>query len=311
MNTFPLRCCLQLLAIAVLVIAPARAQLIVGTSGGVAAFDLTTGAPISSFHWTLPGSPFPATVKTLTVFGNRLYVAYQPLTSGTMTIGLYDATTGAVLNASFGSISASGSPPLMAATADYLLVATPSAAIRKFDAATGAVLSVNLLGGAPIHMTSLLADGSTLFTGESFADVVTEHDIATGGAIGPSFTMPGLVPKDPKGLAFWRNNRLLVSNGNQVSAFSLLTGAMVFPAFPSMTADTKGSLAVVGDTLYMGSTSTGTVSTYDLIHGRYIDTRFANVGFGSVAAMAIATPEPSAAVLLAGAAFPLLFQRRR
>ena len=78
-----------------------------------------------------------------------------------------------------------------------------------------------------------------------------------------------------------------------------------------MTADTKGSLAVVGDTLYMGSTSTGTVSTYDLIHGRYIDTRFANVGFGSVAAMAIATPEPSAAVLLAGAAFPLLFQRRR
>ena len=281
-------------------------QLIVGSSGNVGSFDLTTGTSISSFHWGPPGAPRPVSVKSLTVFGNSLYVAYTPFGSSTITIGVYDATTGAVINANFASVnpSVSGSAPVMAATADTLLVVNFGTLIRKFDAVTGAVLNTSLLGGA-LSITGLMAAQNTLFVGDSGGTVVTEYDIATGAANGLSFDS-GL--STPLGMAIWRNY-LLVSNASRVSMYNLTTGALVTSTLPNMSLF-SGSLAVRDDTLYMGQTVNGLVSTYDLAHGRPLNSSFAGVPSG-VTGLGIAAPEPTAALLLAGAAFPLLLRRRR
>jgi WD40 repeat protein len=142
--------------------------------GQINKYDATTGAPISvPFIQGFPSTALQVP-EGLLISGNILYVA----DSIGNTIGEYDATTGAVINASFISTGLSY-PSQLALLGNHLFVSNVhSGTIGEYDATTGATINASLISGlnspvglvvvAPLYSAQVQqpinADGSGVFT---------------------------------------------------------------------------------------------------------------------------------------------------
>jgi WD40 repeat protein len=113
-------------------------QELFGTFGEINVYNATTGAPLASpLVSGLLNSP-----AGLAISGNMLFEAN--FYGGN--IGKYDATTGAVINASF--ISGLSNPTQLAVLGNYLFVTNyGNGTIGEYDATTGATINASLISG--------------------------------------------------------------------------------------------------------------------------------------------------------------------
>jgi glucose/arabinose dehydrogenase len=111
--------------------------------------------------------------------------------SGAGTVGKYDATTGAPINASF--ITGLNDPVGLALRGDKLFVANSGAGtVGEYDAKTGGAINVSFITGlnGPAGLALL---GDKLFVANSGANTVGKYDAKTGAPINANF-IPGFAP---------------------------------------------------------------------------------------------------------------------
>jgi len=126
-------------------------------SNTVPEFSATTGAPVNNNFFTTSGSSYPT---ELAVSGNNLFVLSDTTTvnqmgtvNQTFTIGKYNATTGAVINANFITITGLNNAFGLAVSGNNLFVVTSITSASKIDtvseynATTGALMNANFITG--------------------------------------------------------------------------------------------------------------------------------------------------------------------
>jgi hypothetical protein len=222
--------------------------------------------------------------------GNNLLVANY--TSGT--VGEYDATTGAAINANF--ITGRNSSFGLALSGNNLFVSdTQIKTVGEYNATTGAVINANFITGltGPV---GLALSGNNLFVSNYNAGTVGEYDATTGAAINASF-MTGLT--GPFGLALSSNN-LFVSNYNAgtVGEYDATTGAVINANLITGLSIPEG-LALSDNNLFVVNNGSGTVGEYNATTGAAINANLIT-GLNNPTGLAVASvPEPSTLAMIA------------
>ena len=188
---------------------------------GVGRYDVTTGAPATG--WTSPGvMHFP---YGLAVSGNRLYISNYD----TNTVGVYNATTGAVLTTSL--ISGLSGPVGLAILGNLLYVTNnDTSKVGLYDAITGATINANFITGLNEPFGLAVSDLSLYVaeSGNNYASngTVRKYDATTGLPSAGWNSPSGL--NLPEGLAV-ADNRVYVANwlGFTVDAFDATSGAAI------------------------------------------------------------------------------------
>ena len=139
------------------------------------------------------------------------------MNSGAGTIGEYDATTGATINASL--VSGLSSPRGIAVSGGNLFVVNGSAGtIGEYNATTGATVNASLVSGL-IFPEGIAVSGGNLFVANLSTNTIGEYNATTGamvnaslvsGLSGPEFIDVGAVP-EPATLALLTAGTLLCS----------------------------------------------------------------------------------------------------
>jgi hypothetical protein len=200
-----------------------------GTSSGatidgtVGAYNATTGAAINADLITgISGA------TGLAVIGNMLFVSDQTSSSSSSTfvagtVGEYNATTGAVINADF--ITGLSSPERLALSGNTLFVVSGDVGPNAFT-----VGAYNATTGAPLYSftapdpTGLAVSGNTLFLANYVGGTVGEYNASTGAVINADF-ITGL--SRPEGLAVLGNDLFVAEYGSGVGEYSATTGAAI------------------------------------------------------------------------------------
>jgi DNA-binding beta-propeller fold protein YncE len=177
--------------------------------------------------------------------------------------------------------TAFAAPPAQAA--QFVLVATNDTVVRKYDAVTGAALSVPFfsLPGSGFH--PMVVDQSNhLFVAGSAGSggVVAEFDAVTGATLNAQFIrVSGL---NPLAIALDRNNHLFLADyaTNTIGEYDATTGATINRNFiqglsgpGGMAVDSQNHLFVSNGT-YGGDTQT--IGKYDATTGATINAAFIN-----------------------------------
>jgi PQQ-like domain/PEP-CTERM motif len=178
-----------------LFVANANGNLAVGE------YDATTGAPINA-NFITPSAQL-GNPTALALSGNDLFVAhYQQAVGanfGLGSIGEYDATTGAVINASL--IQGLKGPVAMAVFGNSLYVVTSgytavgAGGVGQYNLTTGAAINANFITG--LNPSGLAFSGNDLFLSSFSGNTVGEYNATTGTAINANF-IKGLI--SPEGL---------------------------------------------------------------------------------------------------------------
>lgn len=152
--------------------------LYVSESYAVRSYNATTGATIATF--TTPRGLEQA--GCLAVLGNRLYIAtWGTGLEGKGMVGVYDATTGAPIQANL--ISGIYQPYGVAVSGDRLYVSNySSGTVSVYDATTGAVIQASLISGLNLP-TGLAISGTHLYVACHTIGTVGEFDATTGAPI--------------------------------------------------------------------------------------------------------------------------------
>ena len=211
-------------------------HLFVTSLRGVVEYNAATGTPIDFI--VTPQQ----TSTAIAVSGNQLFVAGDVGTaSGSGTVGEYDASTGATINAFF----ITGLNRFyygLALSGNTLFVANLDGGggrVGAYDAATGAPINADFITGLN-DPVGLALSGNHLFVANFAGSTVGEYDASTGAAINARF-ISGL--SEPFGLAL-SDNTLFVSNRltNTVGAYDATTGAPINADFITGLNDPVGLL---------------------------------------------------------------------
>jgi hypothetical protein len=193
------------------------------------------------------------------------------------TVGEYDATTGAAINANF--ITGLSAPVGLALSGNTLFVANNgSGTVGEYNATTGAAINANFITGLS-NPTGLALSGNTLFVANQTSNTVGEYNATTGAAINASF-ITGLSHTFNLALS---GNTLFVGNGDSgpnldtVGEYNATTGAAINATFLPLFDPT--GIAVSGNTLFVsnydaGTPGGGTVGEYNATTGAVINANF-------------------------------------
>jgi hypothetical protein len=215
-------------------------------------FRILALAVIACAVWSLPGEAFA-----------QLYVGQ----SGS--IGEYDASTGAAINADF--ITGSNVASAHLTLSNGLLYGSTGFNVNVYDFATGAVVHNNFIAGGPI-IQGVAVSGNTLFAANQVNNSVGAYDPSTGATINVNFL--GAVPQ-PLGLTL-SGNTLYVTDtypGAGVGTYNATTGAAINPAFISSSSGhlaVPRGMAIVGNDLYVVSSNVG-VGVFNATTGAVIN----------------------------------------
>jgi hypothetical protein len=196
----------------------------------------------------------------------QLYVSE----SGNNTVGEYNATTGAPINANL--ITGLSEPAGIALSGNNLFVVngvttvvTPGQAnlcsVGEYDATTGAAINANLITvGSP---WGIALSGNNLFVPSIAGGTVGEYNATTGATINPTF-ITVRIPAFPNVLAV-SGNTLFVANviGNNfaVSVYNATTGAVIKANFITGLTAFLGFAVVPGAATPTPPAATGPVIT--------------------------------------------------
>ena len=309
-NSRPLRSalCTLLLGIAALSAMPrsASGQLYIGQANGtVSEYDVSTNPATlinANLIQGLVGAVSP--LSFLVVSGNTLFVANGA------TVGAYNATSGAVINANL--ITGFGAPPIpLAVSGNTLFVSAeligsePSPGVYSYDATTGAAINITEVGlvmtvagtatvtfaqpfsqipnvtvGSPLVGVTVVSETTTGFVVNTVdpttglpvnATVFWTATGGTGGITGLSTFAPELTASG--------NTLFVQSDSTVVGAYDATTGAAINPGLITFTGTAPSALAVSGNTLFAlfvaNNTSVGnntsTVGAYDATTGAAIN----------------------------------------
>jgi len=177
----------------------------------------------------------------LSVSASTVYV------SGDGGIGVYDGTTGAPVNSNF--IAFAGFPSSMALSDNVLFVAnSDSGSVETYDATTGALLTRNFITTLSGFNVLTVSDNTLFVSNEG---TVGTYNAITGAAINANL-ITGLT--GITGIAV-SNDMIFVSStaGRAiVGAYNRTTGAAIDANFISIDGNCSDSLALAGNTLFVG-----------------------------------------------------------
>jgi WD40 repeat protein len=233
----------------------------------------------------------------IAVSGNTLFVANA--SSGT--IGTYNATTGAPINANF-IVGASGGLAVSGNTLFVVAGGGPSAgtgAVGKYNASTGAAVKANFITGLTAPRT-VAVSGNMLFVtcnasgplGSVLPGIVSAYNAATGAVINANFIM-GL--SNPQGLAVSGNNLFVAdADWNTIGKYDAMTGAAINANFITgvrpdgvIQLNVPMGIAVSGNELFVANNiANGTVGKYNATTGASIDRNFVS-GLDGPAGLAV------------------------
>jgi WD40 repeat protein len=220
----------------------------------------------------------------MAVSGYTLFVA----NTANGTIGSYNATTGAPINANFITGASGG----IAVSGNTLFVAGGGASagtgtIGEYDASTGTTINAKFITGLTAPRT-VAVSGNTLFVtcnssgppGSILTGIVSAYNATTGEVIKANF-ITGL--RNPEGLAVSGNN-LFVADADRdtISEYDATTGAVINADFiTGVRADgviqfsVPIGIAVSGNDLFVtNNVANGMVGKYNATTGALIDANF-------------------------------------
>lgn len=168
---------------------------------------------------------FLGSLLTAAAYG-QIYVA----NFGTGTIGKYDATTGAAINASL--VSGLNGPIGIALSGGHLYVANSGAGtIGEYDAATGATMNASLVSGL-YYPWGIAVSGGNIFVTFPYSNIgVGKYDATTGATVN-AFSWYSSVVQSPTAIAVSGGN-LFVGGGSGgqfnavIGKYNATTGAVV------------------------------------------------------------------------------------
>ncbi len=211
----------------------------------------------------------------------QIYVS-QEVSSSTGTVGEYDATTGAVINANL--ITGVIHPAGLVLSGNTLFVASAVAnggSVGTYDATTGAVINTNFIstGVNQVNQPFALAlSGNTLFVSDA-GERITTYNATTGSPFTTVFNplISGLA--NPYNLALSGNNLYVSQNlggSSLIGEYNATTGATINANFITTTPVGAFGLALSGNHLFVSSgqdLGTG-VAEYDATTGAVINASF-------------------------------------
>jgi PKD domain len=196
----------------------------------------------------------------------QLYVGQSP----PGTVGEYNATSGAAINASF--ITGLNDPAAFAFSGNTLFVLDYNiGTVGEYSATTGAVINANFITLGAQNPAGLALSGNNLFVGNEGNNTVGEYNATTGAVINPNF-ITGL---DRPAFLLLSGNNLFVTNYNNgtVGEYDATTGAAINANFITGLNNPWG-LALSGNNLFVSNHSGNTVGEYDATTGAVINANF-------------------------------------
>jgi hypothetical protein len=252
---------LLMAAVFVSTASPAYAQVYVGSERkGVSAYHTATGEVINSDLVVMDRGADP---YALMIAGNTLYVGDA---SG-RTVGTYDATTGAPINATL--ITGLSSPRGLLLFGSDILVADGSR-VGRYRASNGSAVNVAFITGVS-RVVAIVLSGNTLYVAQDGVNRVGTFNATTGAPINPSF-ITGL--STPQGMEI-HGNSIFVANwlGGTVAKYDATTGKAVNVNFITGLSGPI-PLRVWRDTLYVLDYVNRTLGKYDPVTGAAINASF-------------------------------------
>jgi WD40 repeat protein len=175
------------------------------------------------------------------------------------TVGEYNATTGATINANFITGLSDALGLALSGDGTALFVTNPgNNTVGEYNATTGAAINANFITGLsnssglalsddPLGL-ALSGDGTALFVANTGNNTVGKYNATTGAAINAKF-ITGL--SAPWGIALSGNNLFIANSGstignNTVSEYNAITGAAINANF--ITGLTQPTLLALGRT---------------------------------------------------------------
>jgi hypothetical protein len=286
-----------------------RGQIIYGysnnggpTQGTVALYDGNSGATLNPSFVTGLNTP-----RGIALAGNDLYV----VNNGSSSIGEYNATTGATINASLvpDTGMSLGGPRGIAVFGGHLFV-TNSVGIAEYDATTGATINSSFVSGLTDPRYIAISGGNLWVTTARFGGTIGEYDATTGAAINASL----ISVQGPQGIVVSGNNLWVANNVNYIGEYNSSTGAPINASLVSGL-DFPTGLALSNGDLYVFNHNTSILGKYDATTGAAINPSLASTvsEFLTVGPDIAAVPEPATwavGFLTAGALLHSIWRRR-
>ena len=181
------------------------------------------------------------------------------------TIGEYNATTGAPVNASL--VSGLSNPQGIAVSGGNLWVTNPSSGtIGEYNATTGAPVNASLVSGLILPHGIAVSGGNLWVTDSGIA--VREYNATTGAPVNTSL-ITGFVGGGAFGIAVSGANlwvTIAFGSSNTIGEYNATTGAPVNASLVSGLGNPVG-IAVSGANLWVTDTASGTVGEYNATTG--------------------------------------------
>ena len=201
---------------------------------------------------------------------------------GNDTVGEYNATTGAVINASL--LGSGYLPGGIAISGNNLFVANygvdGDSTVGEYNATTGAVINASLVSGLS-SIAGIAISGNNLFVADDYNDTVGEYNATTGAVINASLLGSGYLPA---GIAISGNNLFVANYGDgTVGEYNATTGAVINASLVSGLGYPNG-IAISGNNLFVANTDNGGFDDYDGSIGEYNATTGAVINASLVSA---------------------------
>jgi WD40 repeat protein len=167
----------------------------------------------------------------------------------------YDEKTGEVINASF--ITGLSGPNELVLAGEDLYIANDGGSVGKYNAKTGAAISQSFITGADLVPVGLALLGDDLFVASADGSV-GKYNAKTGTAINADF-ISGLPSGPVCGLGKLGDILFVANNAGTVGKYNDKTGK----SLGGFDVESPYGIAFLGDKLFVGSSSTGTIAEYN------------------------------------------------
>jgi hypothetical protein len=218
--------------------------------------------------WVMPGAAH-----------GQIYVTnYASGADGTGTVGEYDATTGATINASL--VSGLFGPTGVAVSGGKLYVTNfGGGTIGEYDATTGATINASLVSGLN-GPNAIVVSGGNLWVSNYYTGTIGLYDASTGATINASLVSGLTIPQR---FVLSGGNLFVVNNngsaGGVVGVYNATTGATVNASLVPGLNDPVALAVSEGNLFVDGYYSNGTISEYDATTGAVVNASLVS-GFG-------------------------------
>lgn len=194
------------------------------------------------------------------------------------TVGKYDVSTGATINASF--ISGLTNPSGIAADDSGNLFVVSFGKIGKYNAVTGEAINESFITGLSGPIGLALDGNGNLFVA-NFGGTIGKYNASTGAAINPALVSLS----HPYGVAVDGNGHLYTTNRslNQIGKFNAATGAPITNPFVTADSGLRNPIGIAvdeSDRLYVANNASDPtrVGLYNADTGATIDVDFVSQG---------------------------------